>query len=155
MLNCFVWNFFKSLTNSNLPGASGLDPRPLPPLPAWPAAWSPPPAPAAPPSARPSRSPSSRRTRSRRCRSNGSFTGGWKLFQNFGVADPWHLVWIRISGSMPVTNRSGCGSGSCFFRHWPSRCKKKFFWFFSLLFQGTLTSFFKGKKSKQKEVTRQ
>ncbi len=78
MLNCFVWNFFKSLTNSDLPGASGLDHRPLPRQPAWPAAWPPPPAPAAPLSAPPSRSPSSRRTRSRRCRSNGSCTGGVK-----------------------------------------------------------------------------
>jgi len=27
---------------------------------------------------------------------------------------------IRIRGSMPLTN--GSGSGSCYFRHWPSRC---------------------------------
>ncbi len=33
------------------------------------------------------------------------------------------LVWIRIRGSMPLTN--GFGSGSCYFRHWPSRCQKK------------------------------
>jgi hypothetical protein len=31
------------------------------------------------------------------------------------------LVWIRIRGSMPRTNGSGCGSGSCYFRHGPSR----------------------------------
>ncbi len=31
------------------------------------------------------------------------------------------LVWIRIRGSMPLTN----GSGSCYFLHWPSRCQKK------------------------------
>ncbi len=31
------------------------------------------------------------------------------------------LEWIRIRGSMPLTN----GSGSCFFRHWPSRCQPK------------------------------
>ncbi len=35
------------------------------------------------------------------------------------------LVWIRIRihihGSMPLTN----GSGSCYFRHWPSRCQQK------------------------------
>ncbi len=35
------------------------------------------------------------------------------------------LVWIQIRiwicGSMPLTN----GSGSCFFRHWPSRCQQK------------------------------
>jgi hypothetical protein len=27
------------------------------------------------------------------------------------------LVWIRIRGTMPLTNGSGCGSGSCYFRH--------------------------------------
>ncbi len=45
------------------------------------------------------------------------------------------LVWIRIRGSMPLTNGSGfgSGSGSCYFRHWLSRrqqktnLKKKFF----------------------------
>ncbi len=48
------------------------------------------------------------------------------------------LVWIRIRirGSMPLTN----GSGSCYFRHWPSRCQEKlilFFYFFCLLlFEG-------------------
>jgi hypothetical protein len=31
------------------------------------------------------------------------------------------LGWIRIHGSMPLTN----GSGSCYFRHWPSRCQQK------------------------------
>ncbi len=37
------------------------------------------------------------------------------------------LVWIRIRGSMPLTNGSGSGfgSGSCNFRHWPSRCQEK------------------------------
>jgi hypothetical protein len=30
---------------------------------------------------------------------------------------------IRIRGSMPLTN--GSGSGSCYFRHWPSRCQQK------------------------------
>ncbi len=37
------------------------------------------------------------------------------------------LGWIRIRirGSMPLTN----GSGSCYFRHWPSRCQlNKFFY---------------------------
>ncbi len=29
------------------------------------------------------------------------------------------LGWIRIRGSMSLTN--GSGSGSCYFRHWPSR----------------------------------
>ncbi len=31
------------------------------------------------------------------------------------------VVWIRIRGSMPLTN----GSGSCYFRHWSSRCQQK------------------------------
>ncbi len=30
-------------------------------------------------------------------------------------------ILIRIRGSMPLTN----GSGSCYFRHWPSRCQQK------------------------------
>ncbi len=41
------------------------------------------------------------------------------------------LVCIRIRGSMPLTNGSGSrfrsrfGSGSCYFRHWPSRRQQK------------------------------
>jgi hypothetical protein len=37
------------------------------------------------------------------------------------------LVWIRIRGSMPLTNGSGSasGSGSFYFHHWPSRCQQK------------------------------
>ncbi len=39
------------------------------------------------------------------------------------------LVWIRIRGSIPLTNGpgsgSGCGSGSCSFLQWPSRCHQK------------------------------
>ncbi len=31
------------------------------------------------------------------------------------------LRWIRIRGSMPLTN----WSGSCYFRQWPSRCQQK------------------------------
>jgi hypothetical protein len=27
------------------------------------------------------------------------------------------LVWIRVPGSLPLTNGSGFGSGSCYFRH--------------------------------------
>ncbi len=62
------------------------------------------------------------------------------------------LVWIRIQfrirGSMPLTNRSG--SGSCYFRHWPSRRQQKtnsFYKFFCLLLvKGIFTSFFKDKK---------
>jgi hypothetical protein len=49
------------------------------------------------------------------------------------------------------------GSGSCYFRHRPSRCQQKtnlFFNFFCLiLFEGTVTSFFKDKMSKR--VTKQ
>ncbi len=33
------------------------------------------------------------------------------------------LVWIRIRGSMPLNNGSGCGS--FYFHHWPSRCQQK------------------------------
>ncbi len=58
----------------------------------------------------------------------------------------WIRIWIR--GSMPLTN----GSGSCYFRHWSSRCQQKIVFFkFSclLLFEGTFTSFFKDKKSKK------
>jgi hypothetical protein len=36
------------------------------------------------------------------------------------MPDPW-LVWIRIRESMPLTNGSGFGSGSCYFRHWQTR----------------------------------
>ncbi len=35
------------------------------------------------------------------------------------------LVWIRIRGSMPLTNGSGSECGSCCFRHWPSRRQEK------------------------------
>jgi hypothetical protein len=66
------------------------------------------------------------------------------------------LVWIRIRGPMPLTNGSGFGSGcgSFYFHHWPSRCQPKnnFFltkFFCIILFDGTFTSFFKGKKSKK------
>jgi len=44
------------------------------------------------------------------------------------------LGWIRIRGSMPLTN--GSGSGSCYFRLLPSRCQQKtnfFTQFFCLL----------------------
>ncbi len=69
------------------------------------------------------------------------------------------LVWIRIRihRSMPLTNGSGFGSGSCYFRHWPSRrqqktnLKKRFFCL--LLFEGTFTSFFKDEKCKRSHKT--
>ncbi len=35
------------------------------------------------------------------------------------------LVWIRSRGSMPLTNGSGFGSGSCYFRHLPSKREQK------------------------------
>ncbi len=59
---------------------------------------------------------------------------------------------VRFRGSMPLTNGSGFGSGSFYFHHRPSRCQqetnlKKFFCI--ILFEGTFTSFFKGKKSKR------
>jgi hypothetical protein len=41
------------------------------------------------------------------------------------------FVWIRIRGSMPLTNGSGFGSGSCYFRHCPSRCQQKTIFFSS------------------------
>ncbi len=34
-------------------------------------------------------------------------------------------IWMRIRGSMPLTNGSGCGSGSFYFHNWPSRCQPK------------------------------
>ncbi len=75
------------------------------------------------------------------------------------------LVCIRIRGSMPLTNGSwsrfgswsgsGCGCGSCYFRHWPSRrqqktyLKKSFSAYY--LLQVHLHNFLKIKS--QKEVT--
>ncbi len=59
----------------------------------------------------------------------------------------------QCSGSMTFW----CGSGSCYFRHWPSRhqlknyLKKKFFWL--LLFEGTFTVHNYSKKKSPKEVT--
>ncbi len=71
------------------------------------------------------------------------------------------LVWIqiRIRGSMPLTNGSGFGSGSCYFRHWPSRrqqktnLKKKFFCLLTFWRYRTFTSCFKDKKSKRSHKT--
>ncbi len=64
------------------------------------------------------------------------------------------LGWIRIRGSMPLTN----GSGSCYFHHWPSRCQQKLIFlhnfFCLLLFEGTFTSFFEDKKSKRHHNSR-
>ncbi len=61
----------------------------------------------------------------------------------------WIRIWIRVS--MPLTNGSGCGSGSCYFRRWLSSCQQKtnflFRFFCWLLFESTFTSFFKDIKS--------
>jgi hypothetical protein len=53
-------------------------------------------------------------------------------------------------GSMPLTNGTGFGSGSCYFRHWILRRQQKFLKkvFCLLLFKGTFTSFFKDDQSK-------
>jgi hypothetical protein len=65
------------------------------------------------------------------------------------------LVWIRIRGSMPLTNRSGFGSGSCSLPYVIGANKKliekKVFCL--LLFEGIFTSFFKDKKSKRSHKT--
>ncbi len=65
---------------------------------------------------------------------------------------------IRIRESVPLTN--GSGSGSCYFRPWPSRLPKKFRknlffpkFFCLLLFEDTFTSFFRDKKSKKSQKT--
>ncbi len=65
------------------------------------------------------------------------------------------LVWIRIRiwvrGSMPLTN----GSGSCYFRHWPSRCQQKNIFFLQVCFAyyffkvPYIYMIFKDKKSKR------
>ncbi len=41
------------------------------------------------------------------------------------------LVRIRIRVSVPLTNRSKSGFGSCSFRQWPSRPQQKYFFFWS------------------------
>ncbi len=67
----------------------------------------------------------------------------------------WIRILIRIRGSMLLTNGSGFGSGSWYFRHWPSRRQqktylKKSFSAYSF-FEGTFTS----KIKSLKEVTKQ
>ncbi len=58
----------------------------------------------------------------------------WPVFRIHNIFE-----WIRIRGSMPLANGSWSdpkpGYGSCFFRHWPSRCQQKTicFWTFFLL----------------------
>ncbi len=75
------------------------------------------------------------------------------------AADLWHLVWIRIRGSMPMTNGSGagCGSWSFYFNQWPSRCQQKTNLkksFSAFYFLKILIHYFSKVKS-QKEVTKQ
>ncbi len=72
------------------------------------------------------------------------------FLQCWGVQICDIVLGFRIRGSSPLANGSGSDSGSCHFRHWPSRSQQKsifykFFWL--LLFEGTFTSFFKHKKS--------
>jgi hypothetical protein len=55
---------------------------------------------------------------------------GWGGGDSLSVPPPFKpvlrihdiLVWIRIRGSMPLTN--GSRSGSCYFHHWPSRSQQ-------------------------------
>jgi hypothetical protein len=79
-----------------------------------------------------------------------------KVFLKGNVADPWHIgIWIRIRGSMFLTTGSGSESGSCYFRHWPSRCQQKLIFFcFSAYFFLKVHLHHFSKKS-QKEVTKQ
>jgi hypothetical protein len=82
-------------------------------------------------------------------------------FLNFKAVLRIHdiLGWIRIRiwirGSMPLTNGSGsgCGSGSCYFRHWPSQdANKKLIFkkvFLLITFWRYMYIIFKDKKSKR------
>ncbi len=86
---------------------------------AWRCYWSPRrrgccPPPPPPPRAAPSTSPAQAPAARPRHRS----AGVW-ITQCGRIHDI--LVWIRIRGSMPLTN----GSGSFCFLHWPSRCQQK------------------------------
>ncbi len=66
------------------------------------------------------------------------------------------LGWIRIRirGSMPLTN--GSGSGSFYFRHWPSRCqpKTKFLTQFYYFLKLHLIHFSKIKSQKESQNSR-
>ncbi len=64
-----------------------------------------------------------------------------------------NLGWIRIRGSIHLTNGSGCGS--CYFRHWPSQNANK-----KLIFKKSFFPFYFLKVhvhhfQSQKEVTKQ
>ncbi len=70
-----------------------------------------------------------------RIRKTKTLTGWYRYTKGGGTIRGWRwkavlriydiLVWIRIRGSMPLTN----GSGSCYFRHWPQDANKNFFFF--------------------------
>ncbi len=91
-------------------------------------------------------------------------TAFYESYLSTSVADPCILGWIRIwiRGSMALNNGSGfgsgCGSGSYYFRHWPSQdaneiliFKKVFliitFWMYMYII-------FKDKKSKKSQSSR-
>jgi hypothetical protein len=66
----------------------------------------------------------------------------------------------EIRGSMPLNNGSRSGSGSCYFRHCPSRRQQEnnftpVFLLITVLFEGTFTSFFKDTVKSQEEVRKQ
>ncbi len=80
----------------------------------------------------------------------------WHILPIFSSVFRIHdiFVGIRIRGSMPLTN--GSGSGSCYFRHWPSRGqqktnKKKVF--LHITFWRYIYIIFKDKKSKRSHKT--
>jgi hypothetical protein len=71
-----------------------------------------------------------------------------KIYPVFRVHDV--LVWIRIRGSMPMTN--GSGSESCYFRHWPSRRQQKTIFYIKVCLLITFT-FFKSQNSRDQGFT--
>ncbi len=77
------------------------------------------------------------------------------------IRDILAQIWIR--GSVPLTNGSvpltnGSGSGSCYFRQWPSRWQQKIIFlhkdFCLFLFETTFTSFFNVKVIKKSQNSR-
>ncbi len=90
------------------------------------------------PSAVPPSPPGSGSPWGRQCCGSMTFWGG----SGSGSADP--CLWLMDPDP---------GSGSCYFRHWPSRCQQKTHFlnnfFCLLLFEAKFTSFFKDKKSKR------
>jgi hypothetical protein len=56
----------------------------------------------------------------------------WRILDNIGQLQYLSAVLrSRIPGSVTLTNGSGSDSGSCYFRQWPSRWQRKFFFFLS------------------------